>query len=59
MGTLISTTEALLIEGPEPPQNRRQGDGFNAVEFIQATDPAIEQNRKKQLLGELLGEGVS
>jgi hypothetical protein len=26
--TLIATMEALLIEGLEPPQNRRQGDGF-------------------------------
>jgi len=36
---LIATMEALLIEGLEPPQNRRQGDGFNAVEFIQYATP--------------------
>jgi len=29
--------EALLIEGLEPPKNRQQGDGYNAVEFIQTT----------------------
>lgn len=51
--TLIATMEALLIEGLEPPQNRRQGDGFTALEFIQATDPAIEVQRKKTLLAEL------
>lgn len=34
--TLIATMEALLIEGLEPSQNRRQGD-FNAVEFMQHT----------------------
>ena len=37
--TLIATMEALLIEGLEPPQNRRQGDGFNAVEFLQHPTP--------------------
>lgn len=37
--TLIATMEALLIEGLEPPQNRRQGDGFSALGFIQVTDP--------------------
>lgn len=35
---LIVTMEALLIEALEPPQNRRQGDGFNAIEFIQHTN---------------------
>jgi hypothetical protein len=53
VATLISTMEALLIEGLEPPQNRRQGDGFNAVEFIQETDPRIEQELKKGLLAEM------
>ena len=51
--TLIATLEALLIEGLEPPQNRRQGDGFSALEFIQATDPEIERQRKQKLLAEL------
>lgn len=37
ISALIVTMEALLIEGLEPPQNRRQGDGFNAIEFIQHT----------------------
>jgi hypothetical protein len=53
VATLIATMEALLIEGLEPPQNRRQGEGFNAVEFIQETDPAIEQELKKGLLAEM------
>jgi hypothetical protein len=34
-------------------RNRRQGEGFNAVEFIQETDPAIEQELKKGLLAEM------
>lgn len=35
---LIATLEALMIERLEPPQNRRQGDRFNALEFIQLID---------------------
>lgn len=50
---VISTLEALLVEALEPPQNRRQGDGFAELEFIQQTDPTIEKNRKKRLLEEL------
>lgn len=54
---LIATLEALLIEGLEPPQNRRQGDGFNALEFIQMTDPDVALKRKQSLLAEL-GQGL-
>jgi len=50
---LVSTMEALPIEGLEPPQNRRRGDGFNATEFIQTTDPEVERRRAKQLLFKL------
>ena len=45
--------EALLIEGLEPPQNRRQGNGFNAVEFLQRTDPELSRLKQKLLLTEL------
>ena len=31
---IIATLEAILIEGLEPPQNRRGGDGFRAIEYI-------------------------
>ena len=41
---LIATMEALLIEAVEPAQNRRRGDDFRAVEFLQALDPEIERN---------------
>ena len=41
-GLLIATMEALLIEALEPPQNRRRGDDFRAVEYLQADDPAIK-----------------
>lgn len=54
IGTLIATMEALLIEGLEPPQNRRQGDGFSALEFIQVTDPEVERRRKETILAEVM-----
>ena len=54
LGSLIATMEALLIEGLEPPQNRRQGEGFNAVEFIQETDPDIAKEQQKSLITRLL-----
>lgn len=47
---LAATLEALLVEGLEPPQNRRRGDGFTAVEYLQVEDPAIEQQRFKDML---------
>lgn len=52
---LVATMEALLIEGLEPPQNRRRGDGFSATEFIQTTDPQVEQRRARDLLLRLTG----
>jgi hypothetical protein len=52
LDNLIATMEALLIEGLEPPQNRKRGDGFRAVEFLQFEDPALEKKRKQQLLEE-------
>ena len=39
----IAALEAVLIEALEPGQNRRRGDGFTAVEFIQAEDPEVER----------------
>lgn len=50
---LIATMEALLIEGLEPPQNRKRGDDFNAVEFQQVEDPEIEKKQIRQLMDEL------
>lgn len=51
---VIETLEALLIESLEPPLNRRRGDGFSAVEYLQLVDPEIEKLRKKQWLGEMV-----
>ncbi len=50
--TLIATMEAVLIECVEPSQNRKRGDDFRAIEFLQAEDPLIERNRMLAVLGE-------
>lgn len=51
--SLISALEAVLIESLEPRQNRRRGDDFAGIEYIQKVDPEIERNQKKALLKEL------
>jgi HB1, ASXL, restriction endonuclease HTH domain len=50
---LIATMEALLIEGLEPPQNRKRGDDFRAVEFLQVEDPEIHKSRIVRFIDEL------
>ena len=50
---LITTMEALLIEGLEPPQNRKRGDDFRAIEFLQVEDPQINKNRILEFIEEL------
>ncbi len=49
----LTPMEALLIEGLEPPQNRRRGDDFRAIEYIQREDPELERRRLASLLGEI------
>jgi hypothetical protein len=51
--SLIGTLEALLIEGLEPRQNRRRGDDFQAVEYLQVEDPLILKKRKTSLAKEM------
>lgn len=53
LDSLIATMEALLIEGLEPPQNRKRGDDFSAVEFIQVEDPAVRKSQIVQLIDRL------
>jgi hypothetical protein len=50
---VVTTMEALLIEGLEPPQNRRRGDDFRAVEYLQAEDPEMGKRRMVSLLAEI------
>ena len=46
---VVIAMEALLIEALEPPQNRKGGDGFHGIEYIQAEDP---EKAKERLLSE-------
>lgn len=50
---LITTMQALLIEALEPPQNRKRGDDFRAVEFLQVEDPEIQKKQILELIDEL------
>lgn len=50
---IAETMEAVLIEGLEPPQNRRRGDKIEDSEFIQITDPQIEKKRIEATLERL------
>lgn len=59
--SLISTFEALLIEALEPPQNRKRGDDFTTMEYIQDIDPELKERELQQTLRaieqKLRGEG--
>ena len=45
--------EAILIECIEPRQNRKQGNSFVGLEFLQQEAPEIKQKQKKQVIDEL------
>jgi hypothetical protein len=53
---IIITLEALLIEGLEPRQNRKRGDAFRAVEYLQAQDPALAMRARKKVAEEMLSK---
>ena len=59
--SLIATLEALLIEALEPPQNRKRGDDFSVMEYIQDVDPEIKerelQNTLRAIEQKLRGQG--
>lgn len=48
--SLIATLEALLIEALEPPQNRKRGDDFSVMEYIQDVDPEIRERELQSTL---------
>lgn len=50
LASLIATLEALLIETLEPPQNRKRGDDFSAIEYIQDIDPELKEREIQQTL---------
>lgn len=53
---VIATMEAVLIEGLEPRQNRKRGDEFQAVEYLQVEDPKLERDRKLKAVQELMSQ---
>jgi HB1, ASXL, restriction endonuclease HTH domain len=50
LATLVATLEALLIEALEPPQNRKRGDDFTALEYIQDIDPELKEREIQNTL---------
>ena len=52
--SLTATFEALLIEGLEPPQNRKRGDDLNSIEYLQVLDPDIKAKQKKEFFLEMM-----
>jgi len=48
--TVVATLEALLIEALEPPQNRKRGDDFSGIEYIQDVDPELKEREIKNTL---------
>ncbi|MDR2365936.1 MAG: hypothetical protein LBD68_08820 [Zoogloeaceae bacterium] len=50
LASLVATFEALLIEALEPPQNRKRGDDFSAIEYIQDKDPESEKRELENII---------
>ena len=50
---VIETVEPLLIESLEPPLNRRRGDNFSGVEYLQVVDPEFERLQQRRVIGKL------
>ena len=46
--------EAILIESMEPRQNRKQGNTFFGIEYLQQESPEIKKKQKEELVKELL-----
>lgn len=50
---LADIMEAILIESIEPRQNRKQGNSFMGLEYLQQEAPEIKRRLKQQLIQEL------
>lgn len=55
---LVDTLEAILIEVVEPVQNRRVGNGFSAIEYLQIEDPDIAASQQRALAMKILDRRV-
>lgn len=54
---LIHSFESVLIESLEPRQNRKRGDEFEALEFVQAVDEDFEKKKAKKIaISALVGD---
>lgn len=53
---LGDTLEAVLIEAIEPRQNRKKGNSFSGIEYLQFEDPELLKKKKEQMLRELMGK---
>jgi hypothetical protein len=49
----ITAMEAILIEGLEPPQNRKRGDDFGGVEYLQVEDPKLKEIKVSKIIDEI------
>ncbi len=50
---LADTLEAILIEGLEPRQNRKQGNTFSGIEYLQQESIEIKKKKAEELIREL------
>lgn len=50
---IVSLMEAILIESLEPPQNRKRGDDFSDIEYIQVADKEKEAQKRKAIISML------
>lgn len=50
LASIVAAFEAILIETLEPPQNRRRGDDFTGVEYIQDIDPELREKELQSTL---------
>lgn len=48
--SLLRTLEAVLIEAMEPRQNRRGGDQFSDIDYIQVEDPEKKWDEARQMI---------
>jgi hypothetical protein len=46
--------EAILIESIEPRQNRKQGNSFQGIEYLQKEAPEIRKKQTEQMIRELI-----
>jgi HB1, ASXL, restriction endonuclease HTH domain len=56
LDVLANAMEAVLIESIEPRQNRKQGNKFEGIEYIQVEDPEIEKKKEQKILQNLISK---